>query len=104
MNGEKRSETRHPVVAEIDFVGGGIRQRGRISDLSRGGLFIDTLNPQDVGTPVSFSFLLPGDASGKPIAGEGVVAWVSPMLGMGIRFTALAAGDLERLSGFLSTL
>jgi hypothetical protein len=104
MDEDKRLNKRHPLVAEIDYLGEGMRQRGRISDLSQGGLFIDTINPLDRGCPVSFTFLLPGDTSGKPIAGEGVVAWQQPMLGMGIRFISLAEGDLDRILRFLKIL
>ncbi len=103
MNKDNRQDTRHPFVAEVDYVGGGIRQRGRTSDLSQGGIFIDTINPMDEGCLVSFRFLLPGDPSGEPITGEGVVAWKQPMMGMGVRFTRISDRDRERVLQFLNT-
>ncbi len=87
MNQDQREFHRTPLIADVDFHTEGMSQRGRISDLSVGGIFIDTLNPLDVGTVVHFSFVLPGTAD--RIDGEGVVAWNQPMVGMGIRFNLL---------------
>lgn len=100
---EQRSKKRHPVIADIEYIGDGARQSGRTSDLSEGGLFIDTINPITEGSTVTFRFLLPGDPTGKPITGQGVVTWGQPTVGMGIRFTLLGVGDRERIVGFLAT-
>jgi len=49
---EQRNEPRHPFVAQVVVVDerGGARISARISDLSLGGCYIDTLNPFPLGT------------------------------------------------------
>ncbi len=87
MSQDQREHHRTPLIADVEYHTEGMSQRGRISDLSVGGVFIDTLNPLDIGTVVHFTFVLPGTTD--RIDGEGVVAWNQPMVGMGIRFNSL---------------
>jgi uncharacterized protein (TIGR02266 family) len=100
---ENRNNRRHPIIADIIYHGEGMQQNGRTSDLSEGGLFIDTMNPLPEGSEVAFRFMLPGDPTGKPVMGKGVVTWGQPTVGMGIRFTLLAVGDRERIVSYLAT-
>jgi uncharacterized protein (TIGR02266 family) len=100
---EKRTNARYPVIADIEYSGAGVRHIGRVSDLSTGGIFVDTINPLPEGTHLAFSFALPGDQTGNPIIGEGVVAWIQPMLGMGVRFTSLPDEDAERVRAFIKS-
>lgn len=102
MGEEKRIDPRYSLITEVDYVGEGMAQHGRISDLSHGGIFIDTINPLDIGIAVNFKFVLPGDVRGKPISGWGIVAWNQPMLGMGVRFTDLSQEDRDRIKAFLA--
>ncbi len=89
-------------ITEVSYEHLGMHFQGRISDLSQGGFFIDTINPLAEDSIISFQFNLPGDNMGVPISGEGRVAWQRPMEGMGIRFTRLSVVSQERLISFLS--
>jgi len=80
----------------------GLQFEGRISDLSEGGFFIDTINPVPEGSIITFRFNLPGGGNEGLLAGEGRVAWQHPLQGMGIRFTRLSDEDRVRLESFLS--
>jgi uncharacterized protein (TIGR02266 family) len=102
MDREKRRSARSSAVAEVSFEHKGMHFQGRINDLSYGGLYIDTINPLPEGSAVSFQFSLPGDESGIPISGEGRVAWMVHMQGMGIQITRLSDDDRDRLEAFLS--
>ena len=98
---EKRDGKRHVAITELAFEHNGLQFQGRISDLSEGGFFIDCLNPLREGSLISFRFSLPGDKSRIPITGEGRVAWVLPLQGMGIHITRLSAMDQTRLKSFV---
>jgi hypothetical protein len=102
MGGDKRDNLRHFAITEVSYEHRGLQFQGRISDLSQGGFFIDSINPLPEGSLISFRFSLPGDKSEIPITGEGRVAWKHPMQGMGISFTRLSDVDLDRLKVFLS--
>lgn len=77
-------------------------------NVSRGGVFIPTRTPRDVGTLVRFEFLL---ATGAPVLrGEGQVIWIKPFdaeqprraHGMGLRFTRLDAESRVLLDQILT--
>ncbi len=102
MADEKRQGSRSFAVAEVTFDHQGVHLRGRINDMSEGGLYIDTINPLPEGSVVSFQFRLPGDESGNPLSGEGRVVWQVHLQGMGISFTRLPDEDRERLKAYLS--
>ena len=101
MIAEKRNGVRQAAVTELSYDHNGHQFQGRISDLSEGGFFIDSLNPLREGSLISFRFSLPGDKSRIPITGEGQVAWVLPLQGMGIRITRLSAMDQSRLKSYI---
>ncbi len=102
MTSEKRNSGRSLSFTEVSYDHLGAQCQGRISDLSPGGFFIDTINPLPEGSLIRFRFLLPGSESQTPIKGDGVVAWQRPMEGMGIRFRNLLPEDRARISDFLS--
>jgi type IV pilus assembly protein PilZ len=101
MAEDKRENPRDMSFMDVSFEQEGLRFEGRISDLSGGGFYIDTLNPLPVGSLITFRFNLPG-GSEVPIAGEGSIAWQHPFLGMGVRFTWLSDEDRNQLDRFLS--
>jgi hypothetical protein len=102
MGDDKRNNLRHFAIAEVSYEHLGVQFQGRVSDLSPGGFFIDSINPLPEGSLISFRFSLPGDKSEVPIAGEGRVAWNRPLQGMGICFTRIPEVDQDRLKIFLS--
>jgi len=102
MVNEKRKSSRHAAITEVAYEQNGIQFQGRISDLSSAGFFIDNINCLRPGSLINFRFSLPGDTSGMPIAGEGRVAYVLPLQGMGIHITALSVVDQSRLKLFIA--
>ena len=74
---ESRSFDRRTLLSEIRYVSNSPELSARISDISVGGLFIDTVNPLDLGAEVKFKLLLPGAGSEREIVGEGKVTWRS---------------------------
>jgi hypothetical protein len=81
---DKRTDPRVPfiAVAEVTEVATGTRLAARTSDLSRTGCYIDTLNPSPSKTVVRVRFIHAGEQVELP----GRIVYVSPGLGMGVRF------------------
>jgi len=102
MAGEKRENPRDMSFADLSYEHEGLHFEGRISDLSEGGFYIDTINPVPEGSIITFRFNLPGCRTEGLIAGEGRVAWQRPLQGMGICFTWLSDEDRNQIKGFLS--
>src|SRR5262245_31925949 len=66
-------------------------------NVTRGGIFLPSLESRDAGSSIRFELALQDDT--VVFAGEGVVTWVKPQ-GMGVKFTTLAPAAmllLERL-------
>jgi len=80
----KRNELRVSLIAaaEITEVATGTRLSARTSDLSRTGCYIDTLNPTPAKTIVRVRLTHGGEELDLP----GRVVYMSPGLGMGVRF------------------
>lgn len=96
-----RKYTRQPLIAEIKYVSASPVLSARISDISVGGLFIDTVNALELGRIVRFSLDLPGEGDLGPVTGEGVVTWTEQTVGMGLRFTKMSRADWERVKAFV---
>jgi len=75
-------------------------ERGRFSDLSRGGCFVEMLLPIELDTKVSVVLLI---AQGR-IRAEGVVRYLLPNFGVGVQFLHLEPKDLQRLEEVLAAL
>ena len=97
-----RKAPRFAESVDITYEHEGLRFEGRISDLSTGGFFIDTLNPLPVGSTITFRFCLTGRGGETAVVGEGVVAWATLFQGMGIRITWISEEDRKKLDDFLS--
>ncbi len=88
---DKRESERLPVDVKVDYRTVGSFITDYTKDLSKGGIFIKTSLPLEVGTRVRLRLTLPdGDA---PFALDGVVKWVSTLRerekhpsGMGVEF------------------
>jgi hypothetical protein len=80
----KRSDPRVPLIAsaEVTEVASGTLLTARTSDLSRTGCYIDTLNP----TPAKTIVRIRLTHGGKELDLPARIVYVSPGLGMGIRF------------------
>jgi hypothetical protein len=92
------------VIADILYSSDSPVLTARISDISIGGIFIDTVNALDAGATVKFKLLPPAEISEEPIEGVGVVAWSQAMLGMGLRFTDIAQPDWDRIAAYVQRM
>jgi uncharacterized protein (TIGR02266 family) len=110
MSASENSKGKAPLTMKIKFKSANLEQFiERYSvDVSKGGIFIRTKEPQAVGTSLRFEFQL---QDGTPlIVGEGTVVWnrspdpskpsVAP--GMGVRFDKLTTDSQERLDQILA--
>jgi type IV pilus assembly protein PilZ len=88
-----RSSARAPIRLRVDYEQMNSFFADYTTNLSKGGTFIKTSDPLEIGTICIFSFSLP--ALSEPLQLEGEVAWILPVdaavarkeePGMGVRF------------------
>ena len=81
---DRRDAQRLPLIlaVEVTEVDSGARLSARTSDVSRTGCYVDTLNPTPTGTVVRVKF----NHNGEQLDLLARIVYVSPRLGMGIRF------------------
>jgi PilZ domain-containing protein len=98
---DKRSAIRVAFIAavEVTETATGTRLSARTSDLSRTGCYIDTLNPTPSKTVVRVRLTHNGEELDIP----GRIVYVSPGLGMGVRFDEdLTPAQLNVLERWIS--
>ena len=101
---DNRNFERRSFLAEIRYICNSPELTARISDISVGGLFVDTVNPLDLGAEVKFKLLLPGAEGEREIEGEGKVTWRQETVGMGIQYTRMRRDDWEAIRAYISSL
>jgi hypothetical protein len=81
---DQRNDSRVPLIAaaEITDLATGACLSARTSDISRTGCYIDSLNPTAIKTVVRIRLAHGGEEVELP----GRIVYVSPGLGMGVRF------------------
>jgi hypothetical protein len=92
-----RNEERVTYINEVvlEFASG--RREARITDLSSGGCYVDTIATIPEGEALSFTL---NTAAGESVPISGQVAYVMPGFGFGIKFTDLSdesRAALERI-------
>lgn len=92
---EKRTEPRFEVCITARWQGSPANQSVRISDLSKGGCYVDTIVGVTVGEAISLELLVP---DGSWFGLQGVVAYHYPGLGFGIRFVNLNEKQRQQIS------
>jgi len=99
---ERRRYPRYAVrgEAEIYAPGASFPERGRLTDLSRGGCFVELLAALTMDTKVNLVLVI----SQRRIQVQGVVRSVLTNFGLGIQFVHLEADDLHRLEEVLASL
>jgi hypothetical protein len=101
---ERRSDPRYEFTATVEIVDplSGSKVQARMSDLSRGGCYLDTMTPFPVGASVKALFV----ANGRSFEAQAKVVYCMPGLGMGMAFIAFASSEhlsmLDRWIGELS--
>lgn len=98
---ERRKFPRYPIIIDIFYQSESPVLQARLTDLSEGGMFVDTVNPLPPGTAVKFRFLISDKSAEPPLVGIGKVTWNQPTVGMGIEFTRFGADDWDRLRSYL---
>jgi hypothetical protein len=96
----KASRVETPEGVQVYWSCAGRNDVLRVRNLSFGGLFIETPEPQSVGANAQIYFLV---AEGQ-IRTKAVVRHVKATSGMGLEFTAVAQADRPRLAALLTRL
>ena len=96
---ERRNEKRLEVCLDAVWDGKSGNYSARITDLSEGGCYVDTLGQAQVGEVLSLKLQL---QNGDWLELTGEVAHQMPPLGFGIRFVNLNSEQLERLRSALA--
>ena len=99
-NGEKRRHSRVGLIVSVEMSMEGYNISGRITDLSAGGFFVDTLTIFGAGTKLEFSF----SADEARIEGRGVVRTSIEQFGMGIEITEISEPCATALAEYLRQL
>ena len=89
--GDRREENRKEISLDVRWENG----QARLSDLSLGGCYVDTLGQVSVGEVVNLEIKMP-DGSWLPL--RGTVAYYHPGLGFSVCFTFLTEEEQEKLS------
>lgn len=98
---DRRSEDRLTVCLDAVWDGKSGNYDARVTDLSEGGCYVDTLGEAHVGEIISFRLQL---SSGVWLELTGEVAHETPPLGFGLRFVYLSDDQLEKLRSLISDL
>ena len=100
---DRRKHARYPVSgggAEIRQQGVDSRIWARLTDISLGGCYLETMSPLPVLTYVNLGLIL----EEQHLNAKGQVVVAHPNFGMGIQFIDMSAADRKMLEGWLATL
>jgi len=99
MDSERRCAERHPFVAsaEVEDLSVGSRLPTRVSDLSAGGCYVDSINPFPDGTGVRVKIF----AATQLFEACATVVYSHLHLGMGLNFRELAPEQQALLQSWL---
>jgi hypothetical protein len=99
---ERRKHPRYSFTAAADVVEvrSGARIQGRISDLARGGCYVDAMSPFGVGSEVKIRIAV----ESRTFAATARVVFAAPGMGMGLMFTAIEPEQLPVLNKWLAEL
>jgi hypothetical protein len=91
---DRRTEKRWDVCLDAVWDGKSGNYQARVTDLSEGGCYVDSLGEAKVGEVIAFKLQLP---EGEWLALTGEVAHQTPPLGFGLRFINLTHEQHEKL-------
>ena len=101
MSDDRRSEKRWEVCLDAVWDGKSGNYDCRVTDLSEGGCYIDSMSHAHIGEILNLKLQLPG-GDWLELAGE--VAHETPSVGFGIKFVDLSPERLEKLRELLTHL
>ena len=96
---DRRREDRVEVCLDAIWDGRSGRVPARVTDLSEGGCYIDTLGEAYIGEILNIKLPLP---AGDWLELTGEVAHRSPPMGFGVRFVNMSEQQRERLDSLLA--
>jgi hypothetical protein len=96
---DRREEERKNITLEVRWEGGSGRYPARISDLSLGGCYLDTLGGATVDEVVELEIKLP---SGEWLPLRGTVAFHHPGMGFSVCFTFLTDEEQYQLTQLIN--
>jgi hypothetical protein len=99
MENERRENKRASVSIEAWWEGQSGRHEARVSDLSLGGCFIDTLSRAEIGELIVFAIKRP---DGKWLQLRGQVASVDEHVGFSLAFTYLTDEEQRALARIIA--
>ncbi len=105
--GNKRTHPRASVRVEVYYNYGSDFVSDYMLNVSRGGLFVETFSPQEIGTEIDLKFSLPTFSRIFNIKGK--VVWKRPAgqgsgpPGMGIQFVEMDDEDARLIDGFVQS-
>ncbi len=107
---DRRSSPRHAITLRVDYKRMNTFFADYAKNISKGGTFIRTAKPLDIGTEFVFVLSIPGQADQLQLLGE--VMWTvgeeqatgERPAGMGIRFKFADASEREALEAFVGGL
>jgi len=91
---DRRTEKRWDVCLDAVWYGKSGNYQARVTDLSEGGCYVDSLGEAQVGEVIAFKLQLP---EGEWLELTGEVAHQTPPLGFGLRFIYLTDEQHEKL-------
>lgn len=100
---DRRQALRYPLIAmaEVTQIASGVKMTARTSDVSRTGCYVDTRTPPPSGAMIVLRLTHQGEA----FETHARVVYVSPGLGMGVRFHEyVAASQLATLERWIDGL
>jgi hypothetical protein len=99
---ERRKHPRYSFsgAAEVVEVRSGTRIQGRISDLARGGCYVDAISPFGVGSEVKIRIVV----DSRTFVAQARAVFAAPGMGMGLMFTAIEPEQLAVLDRWLGEL
>jgi PilZ domain-containing protein len=99
---QRRTFPRYPFSGAVEAIDskGNIRIMGRLSDISRSGCYIDTINPFAPGATVELTIV----QKNQFFKTRAKVVYSQPGMGMGISFTIAEPDELRKLDTWLNQL
>jgi Tfp pilus assembly protein PilZ len=98
---DRRTEKRWEVSLDAVWDGKSGNYSARVTDLSEGGCYVDTLGEAQVGEILSLKIQMP---NGEWIELSGEVAHQTPPLGFGLRFENLSDEQVDKLQSVIGQL
>jgi|SRR5689334_10551430 Tfp pilus assembly protein PilZ len=98
---DRRTEQRRDVCLDAVWNGKSGNYTARVTDLSEGGCYVDTMGAAQVNEVITFRLQLP-DGEWLELSGE--VAHQTPPLGFGLRFVNLTDQQHEKLRSLLQPI